>query len=285
MSNTITRLLSDIASDINTAHDAAISHANQAVQLARRCGELLLEAKSQLGHGKWLPWLNTHCRVSARQASNYMRVALHWDALPHDEDLTIKRAVAYLAKPIPKSAPGADLPADATSLRERINALKEQELRESTAIGGLLNWASKHGKQRVHDLEWMRGLSDREFDSLLESLGPHGVFAINGLTERVTSHYGLSFPLFPDVLILAVAKEYGDQSNRSHCDELAATIQAELDAAGLGHVEMEARRAGIEAHHSALAAEFGCTLDEPNDAFIQAVCDDMLLCGSGGARE
>lgn len=38
-------------------------------------GQLLVEAKAQLNHGQWSPWLAEHCSISERTAQSYMRLA------------------------------------------------------------------------------------------------------------------------------------------------------------------------------------------------------------------
>ena len=50
--------------------DALASGAEQ----YRRAGLLLREAKAQLKHGDWLPWLQEHFALSPRTASGYMRL-------------------------------------------------------------------------------------------------------------------------------------------------------------------------------------------------------------------
>ena len=42
---------------------------------AIKAGKLLLQAKAQLPHGQFLPWLESNCWGSARQAQRYMRAA------------------------------------------------------------------------------------------------------------------------------------------------------------------------------------------------------------------
>src|SRR4030095_11131502 len=73
--------LATLAEQINTEHDAARRAAVTALEPARRCGEWLIQAKAQIGHGGFLAWLADNCGVGARQASNYMRVAGHWDRI------------------------------------------------------------------------------------------------------------------------------------------------------------------------------------------------------------
>ena len=69
---------------------SAVAHAIQA-------GELLIEAKAQVAHGEWLPWLEANCPLSERQARNYMRLARNRQRVA---DLpTIRNAVALLAEP------------------------------------------------------------------------------------------------------------------------------------------------------------------------------------------
>ena len=67
--------LSSLAAEINLLHDEAERHATQAVVYAARCGDRLLKAKAQVGHGQWLDWLAANCRVKDRQAAKYMRLA------------------------------------------------------------------------------------------------------------------------------------------------------------------------------------------------------------------
>src|SRR5262249_1706254 len=42
---------------------------------AMEAGRLLLEAKTKVEHGQWLPWLSAHCEFSERLAQKYMRIA------------------------------------------------------------------------------------------------------------------------------------------------------------------------------------------------------------------
>jgi hypothetical protein len=60
--------LATLAVRINDHHRQALEHATTAVEHARRCGKLLLEAKAQVRLGLWLPWLHEHCKVSERTA-------------------------------------------------------------------------------------------------------------------------------------------------------------------------------------------------------------------------
>jgi hypothetical protein len=67
--------LPDLAGRIRVEHEAVSESLKESVRHAIAAGELLIEAKGQLSHGRWLPWLKDHCTISERTAQLYMRVA------------------------------------------------------------------------------------------------------------------------------------------------------------------------------------------------------------------
>jgi phage N-6-adenine-methyltransferase len=94
--------LSILATEINAEHEAAEHAINNSLQHARRCGELLIQARVKCGHGEWLPWLDANVRVGARQAQKYMRLAERWPAISNANSgshLGINEALAALAEP------------------------------------------------------------------------------------------------------------------------------------------------------------------------------------------
>src|ERR1700694_3834196 len=74
----LSRPLSQLAERINTEHQAACDAALTAIEHGRAAGLLLIEAKSQLGHSEWLPWLAQNCECAPRTAQGYMRLAERW---------------------------------------------------------------------------------------------------------------------------------------------------------------------------------------------------------------
>jgi hypothetical protein len=73
--------LATLAAAINAEHGAAEADARQSLEHARRCGELLLQAKAKCGHGGWIPWVEKNVRCGPRQAQKYMLLASRWDEL------------------------------------------------------------------------------------------------------------------------------------------------------------------------------------------------------------
>jgi hypothetical protein len=65
-----------IKDELVAGNDAGLEH-------YRRAGEMLIEAKEQVAHGSWVPWLTKNFELSKRQANRYMRLARE---LEDDED-------------------------------------------------------------------------------------------------------------------------------------------------------------------------------------------------------
>ncbi|BAK99598.1 hypothetical protein OBV_24000 [Oscillibacter valericigenes Sjm18-20] len=62
-------------------------------------GKRLIEAKAQLSHGEWLPWLREKVDFSERSASNFMRIAREYQNSQTIADLGAAKALALLALP------------------------------------------------------------------------------------------------------------------------------------------------------------------------------------------
>jgi hypothetical protein len=94
--------LVDLAARIKTEHTAVSSALKESLRHAIAAGELLLQAKDQVPHGQWLPWLEEHCSISERTAQLYMRVAKNRTEIENQirnviADLTLNEAAALLA--------------------------------------------------------------------------------------------------------------------------------------------------------------------------------------------
>ncbi len=98
----LSRLDNTLATEINVEHQAAYAKAGEALQHARRAGELLVQVKAEVGHGAWLPWLKAHCSFSERTAQGYMRLTQGWEALQAKSatvaDLGLREALTLLAE-------------------------------------------------------------------------------------------------------------------------------------------------------------------------------------------
>ena len=87
-----------------------------AVLSAWRLGQFLIEKKSRLAHGEWLPWLYSLPRVSHSSASDYMRLARQI-ASAGNLGSSIRATLRALPEPTtatPKSAPATATPKSVT---------------------------------------------------------------------------------------------------------------------------------------------------------------------------
>jgi hypothetical protein len=97
--------LPDLAERINVEHAACLTAAQDAVGRAIEVGRLLVEAKGQVKHGEWTPWIEKHCPFGDREAQHYMKVYKGRHQIRNGvSDLTsLRGAIAVLAEPKPES--------------------------------------------------------------------------------------------------------------------------------------------------------------------------------------
>jgi hypothetical protein len=96
------KTLDELAAQINAEHDECIAAFKRGLDHAMRAGDLLIQAKALVGHGKWMPWFRKHCpRMSERTAQVYMRLARHRAQVESagPAGLTIDSVLATLAWP------------------------------------------------------------------------------------------------------------------------------------------------------------------------------------------
>lgn len=91
--------LVEIALEIRTEVEYAERDFQSAVVHAIRAGELLTEAKAQVRHGEWLPWLEANFPASVRSAQGYMRLAARAEDAQALAHLGIEGALKQLAAP------------------------------------------------------------------------------------------------------------------------------------------------------------------------------------------
>ena len=97
-----------LALEINAEHERAYGKAREALEHARRAGDLLIQAKAEMPHGDFGPWLTSNCRFSDRTARAHMRLARHWEQLQAKTatvaDLGLSKALALLGEPNEKES-------------------------------------------------------------------------------------------------------------------------------------------------------------------------------------
>ena len=104
----------------NEAQRMAQRHAEDAIDYASRCGQLLIEKKKIIPHGQWILWVEARCEFSERQSRRYMVAAKRTSTsdLTHEEKLCFGRDIwGNKPKKPPVSFPDpADFPDDKYNL-------------------------------------------------------------------------------------------------------------------------------------------------------------------------
>ena len=93
-------------------------------------GKRLLEAKAQLGHGEWLPWLREKVDISERSAQNFMRLAREYSKSADIADLGASKALALLALPETERAEFAAETHTVNGVEKTASEMTARELRE-----------------------------------------------------------------------------------------------------------------------------------------------------------
>jgi Protein of unknown function (DUF3102) len=143
MSGLIT--LPTLAARIRREHEQVATSMTSVINHAIAAGELLLEAKRQVKHGEWLPWLAKNCDIAERTAQVYMRLA----RTPLEKrnavaDLPLRDALASLASP---SAPAPDEDGDAlieADKKELIAAVLRHDGRMRELSAQCIEMCKKH---------------------------------------------------------------------------------------------------------------------------------------------
>jgi len=150
--------LVDLAERIKVEHAAYVAAVKKSAEHAMAAGDALIEAKAQLKHGAWLPWLKGHCEISERTAQVYMRLARNRSEIETNPqraaDLSLRAAEAWLA-------PDGD---DGTGKNEWYTP-EDWIKRARSAMGGTIDVdpaSCEFAQRTVQATEWF----DRERDGL-----------------------------------------------------------------------------------------------------------------------
>ena len=85
--------------DIEVITEEINFYKRQAGSAILEIGKRLVEAKAQLSHGEWLPWLEKKVAFSERSAQQYMRLWKEYGKSALSADLSISKALVLLALP------------------------------------------------------------------------------------------------------------------------------------------------------------------------------------------
>lgn len=86
--------------DLEIIESEILIYKRNAGQAIIEIGKRLNEAKAQLSHGEWLPWLRDKVDISERSAQDFMRLAKEYSKSAEIADLGASKALALLALPV-----------------------------------------------------------------------------------------------------------------------------------------------------------------------------------------
>lgn len=134
---------------IETITEEIIFYKNVGGQAVIEIGRRLTEAKAQLKHGEWLPWLREKVEFSETSAQNFMRIAREYGNTHLVGDLGASKALVLLA-----------LPAS-----ERENFASEKHL-----VNGEEKSVSEMSKRELEEAIRQRKLAELERDKMQREL-------------------------------------------------------------------------------------------------------------------
>jgi hypothetical protein len=174
------KALTDLAAKIRVELAAATEAVKRTVMHALAAGDLLLEAKAQLKHGQWLPWLRDHCGIAERTARLYMQLARSRVELESKSatiaDLTLNQAASLLAPPDSMASRSASVAVSVKSESKSAPVTK----RTSVPVG----WNTFDPKKiaaQLNSLSWVEAPLDLRV-RFVDAVGPINLF--DAMTEQ-----------------------------------------------------------------------------------------------------
>lgn len=138
-------------------------------------GRRLIEAKEQLSHGDWLPWLENQVDFTERAAQRFMRLAREYSNPTLVSDLGYTKALALLAVPAEERETfAAEVDAEHCTAQELREAIKARD----EAINQAKGWALKCESAKA-DADAAREAARKREEELSLSQG-----VITGLKEE-----------------------------------------------------------------------------------------------------
>jgi hypothetical protein len=179
--------LTRLAKEINAAHHAAEAAGKERDEQVFLCGQKLLEAKKQAGHGNFIPWIEKNCEFDRTTAWRYMDFAKQHGNVAALKHLPPGQYAASVTPAVPPS------PTELAALREVGEALDAKQRHRTGERGDLIFLADPTlpvpAQDALSRVKVLRELIRRELlPTLLNAhLSPEGArFIAHGLSELAT---------------------------------------------------------------------------------------------------
>ena len=142
-------------------------------------GKRLMEAKAQLRHGEWLPWLRDKVDISERSAQDFMRIAKEYSESAEIADLGASKALALLGLPASERADfvaekhtvdGVEKSVSEMTAKELKRAIEERDdaRRGMEAMKARAEVAEQSREKMEQDMRQLRELNRRAKETVEE---------------------------------------------------------------------------------------------------------------------
>lgn len=131
-------------------------------------GKRLLEAKAQLGHGEWLPWLREKVDISERSAQNFMRLAREYSKSADIADLGASKALALLALPESERSGFAAETHTVNGVEKSVQEMTARELKEAVEARDRALREAREAEARARSAEESRAKMEADMRQLKE---------------------------------------------------------------------------------------------------------------------
>lgn len=131
-------------------------------------GRRLMEAKAQLSHGEWLPWLRDKVDFSERTATNFMRLAKAYGNQQTIADLGASKALALLALPESERESFAAEKHRVNGVEKSVSDMSSQELKQAIRERDEARLAAEKAKAEADAAEASRAKMETDMRQLKE---------------------------------------------------------------------------------------------------------------------
>ncbi|WP_298032161.1 DUF3102 domain-containing protein [uncultured Dysosmobacter sp.] len=131
-------------------------------------GRRLMEAKAQLSHGEWLPWLRDKVDFSERTATNFMRLAKAYGNQQTIADLGASKALALLALPESERESFAAEKHTVNGVEKSVSDMSSQELKQAIRERDEARLAAEKAKAEADAAEASRAKMETDMRQLKE---------------------------------------------------------------------------------------------------------------------
>ena len=131
-------------------------------------GKRLLEAKAQLSHGEWLPWLREKVDISERRAQEFMQIAREYSKSAEIADLGASKALALLALPESERANFVAETHTVNGVEKTASEMTAKELKEAIQARDRALWEAQEADARAKSAEESRAKMEADMRQLKE---------------------------------------------------------------------------------------------------------------------